>query len=594
MSSERVKSVSIMETVKTSGRVIWMGLVGLATLGGVLGLYQFLSDQGDSPLDSRTLVARMIESGALDAEKADELIALIDDTAGSETVLASAFEDGSIAQIEALAMVAKRSTFEQGIERLEAQAETADDWRMIAELSSNGDRAKALEAARKAVALDPGRIDLLELLAKTQLAKGDYQDASRTAASISVLATTPRERLMSKSLEGSLAIASADEARIDTAEAELEAELISYTSLPTFGPPTTPVKGRNIAEIAYWQAGYASTILAYLAYSQSEWETLLDRAEPAIKYYADLDSLLTGRSLTQSREIQAGLHDLRAVSMHRLERIENHHEAHEKAITLRRKLANAGDVKLQLELPQSLRRLAIEYAWLDDTETAAARMKTVIELAEQNAEDFPDEWELPYLVRTYRATLERIESRFDSSDEMLLSVFADVEDNLLRDGVDLNKFGLLTTVASNITSENRVMERKVNRISPLTLRLLEIINRLERRYGASNALSRLRITQMNILADEHMQLGNEDEVVSIYKDMKRAAEALPDEAQNKNSYILYALNALTRHDVGNAMNYAQEGLDMATRLNAEGTLTTQEQGYIPTFSKILEDGPMAD
>lgn len=134
-----------------SMRIIWGALVGLATLGGVLGLYQFLTDQDAAPDDSRAIIARMIENGQIDVDKADDLRALIDDTDAADAVLASAFEEGSTRQLEALTLLALPSTQAQGLAILESEAETADEYIRLSRLAFSRDTDMAVEAARKAV-----------------------------------------------------------------------------------------------------------------------------------------------------------------------------------------------------------------------------------------------------------------------------------------------------------------------------------------------------------------------------------------------------------------------------------------------------------
>lgn len=594
---QSVSGLAVKQRAGQAGRLLWGLLVGIATLGGVLGVYQFFSnDQTD--IAPEAMVLRMVDTGDLSAEQAASLISLLGDDVTEAA--ASTLADGSDRQIEALQLVAATPTFERGIVMLEDEAETADDWRLIAELSRSRDADRAVAAARTALTLDPQDFDTLRLLIETQLFAGDFAEARRAHISLTAIAQSPLQRLKAAILEGDIAQISqnpdlASEA-IKTLTAAIEAleplEKLSYTS----GASSLLNEALPVAA-----EGLATRATQYFIRNE------LDRVEPdylrAISLLEPIVGELEGRSERLVRSRLAQYHDMRASLKHRMGELDNHHEAHEKAIAQYRAMADTGNLSAQEALPVRLLNLSREYYILGEPELAGSRINEARDRFDRYAAQFPDDnaglirqsRDIDVWTKTIAGDIERVQ-------EIYLKTLSELEADLLREGDPDRLAELTATVRDSVGVLYRYNDREAISLTVFHAPAMQAVRAFERRYGQSpqtqierfnlRALYAATLTAIDPESSEAEAMMRE-----LLDDMVAQRDAMPATFRaTVNRLELYALSYLSNRDTGDALDLAQRGLQRASELDASGELTTSDQPYLNQFERRIAalngaDGP---
>lgn len=145
-------------------------ICGLATIGGVLGLYQFMASSSPAPANTTdSLLVAMVAEGVLSDEQAGNLTKILSESsvrsgAESADTIKSALEEQDKETLIAMAKTYDESTREEGLDMLEAVAETSEDWLTIAQVSFGSDSQRSLDAAEKAVRLDRDNFRALSFL----------------------------------------------------------------------------------------------------------------------------------------------------------------------------------------------------------------------------------------------------------------------------------------------------------------------------------------------------------------------------------------------------------------------------------------------
>lgn len=181
------------------GRQLWAGLGILATLGGAVGLFQVVSG-GTQTEQARML--DMIAEGRLTADEAERLAIAFAPDAESASLSAGELReiasDATSKQRKALALIADPETRDEGIALWEASAETAEDWRDLSELVQGSRPEVALQAATKALDLDPKNFDNAVAVYKANSALDMNVEARRILARHADAAKTPIHRAMAQ------------------------------------------------------------------------------------------------------------------------------------------------------------------------------------------------------------------------------------------------------------------------------------------------------------------------------------------------------------------------------------------------------------
>lgn len=241
----KMSAVPLRERASQTAKILWTGVGALATIGGVMGLVQFVSADNsrgsNAQASSQDVLMEMVKSGDIDVADAERLAELLygENGAGNTQGLQDIAASGSDRQKEALAMLAERHTRDAGLDLLESEAETGADWRLAAELASSFDPKRALVAVKKAIALDPQDFRAVTLMSQVQARTGDYSSAQRSAKTAELLATTTAEQVMAARSSLSILVTATNVTDIPAGMESLKAAVaanaidIETTPLPT-------------------------------------------------------------------------------------------------------------------------------------------------------------------------------------------------------------------------------------------------------------------------------------------------------------------------------------------------------------------------
>ena len=571
-----------------AGRLVWGGLVLLATLGGVLGFYQFFADSSSpSTPEPETMVLRMVESGDLSV---DEAAALMDMLGGSNSAQAmETLSSGTDRQKEALQLVAVSPTFERGITILEAEAKTAADWRLIAELSLSRDAPRAVKAARKAIALAPADFDTLGLLIKSQMQAGNFAEAKRSQASLTAIAQSPLEQLKAAIMEGDLAYFTQRPEDAKSAISTLSAALAALEPLEDL--PLDPAAASPLGE-ALPSAAEAIATRGQLYLVTEEYDKIEAEMQRAIALLESGLPHFTGRDLKNARMSLALYNDLRATAKHRLNQIADHHEAHEKSIAQYRAMADAGDASAREALPRRLMSLAVEYGHLDEAEIALDRMNEALKRFDDYAADFPDNRDLKKERFTLVAWKHMLSGDAQAAKATYMSAMESLRAELLAEG-DPKEIGQVTNlIYSSMSTFYRAEDRTQALLTSLHAPGMQTLSAFERRYGASKELTMERYrVRLNYVGTLIAADANPAEIQAAARELiaDLTPEKNPDiKTDSLDLFKVYALALLSQTKPEDYKVAAQEGLDLAQSLNRKGKLGSNEQRYIAAFEAMLK------
>lgn len=201
--NEHKRSPNIKEKASTFWRFLWGSVGVVATLSGVLGVYQFFSEDNakSAPLSSQEMIVAMVQNESISVEHATQLaLVLAGDYSDQSTQTAKSIQEiaanGSEKQQEALQLLSQSHTRSEGLQILKEEATTFDDWQTVARLSRAHDEKLALLAIKNAIAINPQNFDALTTLAKLEADNSNYANAMRVVGTAELLAQNPYEKLL--------------------------------------------------------------------------------------------------------------------------------------------------------------------------------------------------------------------------------------------------------------------------------------------------------------------------------------------------------------------------------------------------------------
>ena len=281
-----IDTATLTDNAKKTGRYVWGGLVVLATLGGVLGLFQFVKGinavqnvEISVSAKSQQQLLQMVQNGKLSVADAKELAralagdalairAEIDDSSTSALQLSSSqitelATSDDLDKRRALVLMTDRKTYSDGLDILEASAKTSRDWEQLGQYSSSLEPERAREAARKAISLDPDNLFAMSLLSLMQLNLGDFADAERTAQAYFTLSRNEEDKVLALSTLMNIYASAANKKQTTATFAALIKELEDWDV-----PKTVPSNFAedNIDESPQWAAMHGHHVVAWQYY----------------------------------------------------------------------------------------------------------------------------------------------------------------------------------------------------------------------------------------------------------------------------------------------------------------------------------------
>lgn len=299
-----IDTATLTDGAKKTGRYIWGGLVVLATLGGVLGLFQFVkgfntvqsAELSISPHSQQQLL-QMVQNGKLSVTDAKELArALAGDALSLRVETDTSERTGStlsLSQItelatsddpdkrRALVLMTDRKTYGEGLDILEASAKTSEDWEQLGSYSSSSDPERALKAARTAISLDPNNLFAMSLLSLMQLELGDFSGAERTAQAYLTLSREKNDKIFALSTLMRIYSSAANKPQTEATFQTLKKELDNWT-VPN--SVSSDFSEQNIDKSPLWAAMHGYHMVGWQYYMDKEGETALEYINAAINH----------------------------------------------------------------------------------------------------------------------------------------------------------------------------------------------------------------------------------------------------------------------------------------------------------------------
>ena len=203
VNNESKRSPNIKEKASTFWRFLWGSVGVVATLSGLLGVYQFFieDDSKNAPLSSQEMIVAMVQNESISVEQATQLaLVLAGDSSDENSQTAKSIQEiaanGSEKQQQALQLLSQSHTRSEGLQILKEEATTFDDWQTVARLSRAHDEKLALLAIKNAIAINPQSFDALTTLAKLEADNSNYANAIRVIGTAELLAENPYEKLL--------------------------------------------------------------------------------------------------------------------------------------------------------------------------------------------------------------------------------------------------------------------------------------------------------------------------------------------------------------------------------------------------------------
>jgi len=542
---------------------------------------------GDSVTTPQTQVLRMIESGHITANEANSLLDKLTDL-GSQHVVET-LGNGTKLQKEALRLIADHPTFDQGMDLLEADATTAADWKLIAELGQLTSPKRAVEAAKKAIAMNPGDYDSFSILVKSLMNSGDYSDARRAHKSLKSIAQTSREHLKAAILQGDLAYETKSVEDANIAVKYLTEAINRVEPLEEI-----PLNGRSFSLMneVLPLASEALATRGQLKFQTKEYDEIEPDLLRAVSLLESRLDKFQGRDLVKARRFLAIYHDIRARAKHTSGDLKYHHEAHEKALSQYRELADAGERTFAETLNIRLETLAREYADLNEPELAIERMSEAIERFEAYAAEFPDDKNLKLRRFRLNGTMSQLAGDFTTSQNHFLDGLKFLTKDLLIQG-DPKK---LQSVVSYVEHATMVLRRFDGAHNEDIYTVFTVANQsiedFESLYGVSEETQLQKFRNRLFIAQTMIILDEPNEEIRSY-----AEQIIQDSRQEVNPNIelvrlervqLHATYMIAWTEPADIKAVAKDGLKLARSLDQRGKLQTDHQSYINIFENMLQ------
>lgn len=600
---------NLREKATKTWKGAWAMICGLATIGGVIGLYQFMASSSAPTNTTESLLVAMVAEGVISEEQAGNLSELLTETSSkpdaerAETVI-SALEDQDKDTLIAMAKTYDEDTREEGMDLLEAAAETSEDWLTIAQVSMQYDKQRSLRAAEKAVRLDRDNFLALTFLVQAQSQAGDYDRARRSAESARMLARTPRDRLMSEQAALSISISGYNKPMIEKDLERLEKAIIIYQPVFDAASFDKQLNDDEIDSHPNWLMGFIKQIQSSAEYTLERYEASRATAYESIDYFKALEPILSEQQWEKvlKREI-SNLNSI-AGSYSKEEDFVKTAEYYRKVVAIREALVAMGVEDAEYQLATSLTYVASAEHQNDNTEVELELYARSYEIFEKLLKEDPDSETLAEMLEwnqraidSHSAILVGDGSEADvfkkAYDQAKIDLFKSPEDKEIQQ----EYFRNLQTLSGVYSSDWETFESDFRSI---VQNVVQTSEQLEANHGPRLFTYELQYTAAHYLGAFEKEQGNMSAARTNFENMLHFANLLaaaPDVADfdaeergyRVETFKLSALYNLADLDDAQALNSARAGLKLAEAWDASGQLLTREQQMIQRFKDRIAE-----
>lgn len=290
---ETPQQSQMRDRMSAVGRVIASAAGAIATIGGVIGVYQLVASPNDKTTGIETaqdMIVAMVDQQVISLEDASRIAFALSGESrpngeGAAESIQKIAATGTENQRKAIQLLSERRTREEGLELLKSEAKTSSDWQTVAIFANGTDSELAIEAIKKSIALEPDNFESLTLLSRLQSSKGDFADARRSVATASLLAETPLEKLYAAQSTLSIVRQAGDVPAMESNIPKLLSAIDQYeTSVDLSSAPSSVAFGEYRKEPLYVSGRARSTLASAYIYldrnkaQQAGLETMLDGA----------------------------------------------------------------------------------------------------------------------------------------------------------------------------------------------------------------------------------------------------------------------------------------------------------------------------
>lgn len=597
----RLDTQKLSRRAQQTWRWLW-GLIGvLATIGGVLGLYQFLesSRSPDLPPATQQLLLGMVDEGVLSVDQAERLVGLLSGTAEGATPqateeLVEAVKEGDYKTLRAMALMYDEDTRREGLEALQVNAETSEDWLRIAELAYIKEPDLAAEAASKSIALDPENFRAVTLLVQIYAIQGDYQKATRSAATAEMMARTPTELLEATLASLNVAMAGRNPEQIEAKSQAMSDALEGYK--PIFEKAAVP-KSFTVNEIdkhPIWVWAVSHQVLAGANSHLKNYSASHEQFDIAIaNFEKTLPAVPNDYKATTLKRI-ARTHGDKAYTYHAAENYDAAVNANAISIKIKEDLAISGDKPAIEYMPVAYvghGQLLISLKRYDE---GIEFYKKALDFSEDQLALKPDDEKLKDavpLLRLQWIMAKRSKGQSDTYKQSALEFLQNQQDKIMADPENFANYNsYLSTVNGLVRLETSVPEPDSDFAFSIIRQAISFKSDLVKKFGDSPNSKHLETSLWTALGTLHLNQKNMDEAQSAFEQALQSTEDLPDIDDVKaHSMRLYVLHNLSDLKTDASLGYAQKGLALAKKLDAESNLETRDQGYLDGFKTHIEE-----
>ena len=599
----------LTDSVKSTGRLIWTAVGVMATLGGVLGLYQFFDPSESNDRDATgTLLVAMVAEGVITDEQAQNLTnALTEPTAEltvEETVtLKAALDEQDKSAIIAMATMLSRQDYLEGLKLLEESAETADDWLELARLSWGRDRERSLRAAENAVALNPDNFRAITFLIQAQAAFGDYKKATRSADIADMIANSPMERLGVSAARLNTSILARDVTAIEEMLGRYQTAIDDVTPIAEAAEIADRLSVEQFEDHPVWVMSLAETTKATALFNLEDYEAAIQAINASNQWLDLLQPHIDGAIEADVKTRETTNFELLAKAFTAQKMQQDAYDTHERILANWGELAASGNTQANQALPMAWAQYGQKAYQFGETDKARTLyengQKLVIQLAAENPDN--EEWQAAAAYYESLMVYLSNEASPDAFKDSFRTRLSDARQMLAATPRDDERRVELLVYASTYSSVLlRELDQNRSELDWLTGYLREIAADLSEDLGANyfSLLLEYNAEYIAALVDEQDEdipaaRGHYQIMLNLYDVLVATPDVQSFDPEQFRTQ-LYGLKLGTLFKLASfkdeqSLQYARLGLALSEQLDKAGQLQTADQYYLKTFSDFVSE-----
>jgi len=591
-------------------RGVWQVGVVLATIGGIIGLFQTMTKEQQTLLQgSEPLLIALVAEGVITDVQAGNLAKVLSGASyefgaeGSATVNAALKDEDKDALI-AMARMFDENTREEGLDGLEVAATTAGDWLLVAQLSVGSDNMRGLKAAEKSVQLDRENFRALTLLVQMQAAAGQYDRARRSVESARILARTPTERLLAEQTALSVSTIGFNKDQMKKDLKGLQTAIDGYQSIIDLADFEEPLTKVNIDKHPFWTLAFIKQIKADAESSLERNEQARTTAQESIALFETLEShadaesapVVRGRVISMFRTIANTYHGE-----------ENHSDAKQyekKIVEHYENLVEAGAPRAPILLASSLVSLGHTAYKEEDWDEAIELYERALEILKKLELKKPESKSLSTNIKSVSDYIESTRAIRDNSGnevEAFKTSFEESGRKLIKSPQDRDlRENFIDRMHRVFGALSKDYKKNSDELLVTANYAKNIVTKIEQHIGPNYFGYEILFYAVHFQGAAAEEQGDLKLAKESFRELLIIADLIagaPDadefdaekEGINLESYKISAWLTLASLDDEDSLSAAKSGLRLAEARDAAGQLPTRSQYLIQQFKDRIKE-----